>query len=334
MRARRLLALLALLASACSPGTPVSEAPPPPSTVLDAGSGDTSPTVPAPPPAPPPPVAGPALVMSPTGVPLPVVGQVDGGFQVTTPCENTVTIPAGVPLAGAMVVLDPGHGGSDPGAVGYNALSEAVLNLAVAEGTRRALERAGVSVVVTRAGDHDMTLEARARVGRALRARAFVSVHHNAAADEPLPGPGTDVYHQEASAESRRLAGLVYEEVVAALAVYAVDWVGAPPVGVKYLRGRRGTDYYGVLRRSAGVPAVLTEAAYLSNPAEAALLARDDVQAAESDALARGILRFLHTSDPGSGFVQVDQLPGTPPPRGPGPGPGRAPPACTDPPLS
>ena len=249
--------------------------------------------------------------------------------MVTTPCEATVTVTGATPVR-ADVVIDPGHGAPDPGAVGPNGLWESTVNLAVSEAAKAALEREGFGVVLTRSFEHDATLEGRARLARLGGARAFISVHHNAAADTSLPGPGADVYHQEQSPESRRLAGLIYEELTALLSTYEADWVGVTPTGVKYRRGRRGTDYYGVLRRSAPVPGALTEAMYIDNPSEAALLAQPEVQKAEGEAIARGVLRFLRTADPGSGFV-----PGIEAPLFTGPFTGRPPGTvtCVEPPL-
>jgi hypothetical protein len=135
------------------------------------------------------------------------------------------------------------------------------------------------------------------------------------------------VWHQVDDPTSRRLAGLVQEEVAAAFAAYeGVAWQADRDAGAKARRRARGDDYYGVLR-DAGVPAVISEALYLSNPAEAALLARPEVQQAEADALARAVARFLTTDDPGSGFVEAD-----PRPEAAGPGGGAA--GCVDPPLS
>ena len=62
-----------------------------------------------------------------------------------------------------------------------------------------------------------------------------------------------------------------------------------------------------MLRRTAGTPAVLVEAAYLSNPAEADLLADPGVQDAEAQAIAAAVERWFETDDPGSGFM--DPLP-------------------------
>ena len=74
--------------------------------------------------------------------------------------------------------------------------------------------------------------------------------------------------------------------------------------GAIYRAARDGSDFYGVLRRTAGVPAVLIEAGYLSSPAEAELFARPDVQTAEAVAIARAVLRYLTTDDPGSGYME------------------------------
>jgi hypothetical protein len=93
--------------------------------------------------------------------------------------------------------------------------------------------------------------------------------------------------------------------------------------GAKYRPGDHG-DYYAVLRLPQDVVSVLVESAFVSNPPEAALLDRPDVQKAEGEAVARGILRYLNTADPGSGFTEP--YPRTEPPAAPGP-----PPRCVEP---
>ncbi|HEX2063009.1 MAG TPA: N-acetylmuramoyl-L-alanine amidase [Acidimicrobiales bacterium] len=302
-------------------------------------------TAPAPPPSteppPPPPVAAPPppavlpqpvspeqarVIVSERGVVLPVRARVAGGYRVETPCGNTALVRSGTPLGSAAVVLDPGHGGDEHGATGPGGLPEKTVNLAVANYARAALEEAGATVVLTRTGDYRMTLGARASVAHALRPRAFVSIHHNADPDGPRPGPGTETFRQVGSDESKRLSGLIYEEVIRTLAAYPVRWVADRDAGAKYRTNSRGGDYYGILRQSRGVTAVLAELAFISNPAEEALLARADVQKAEGEAVARAVLRFVNTDDPGSGYTE-------PYPRSTpaGPGGGRA--GCTDPPL-
>jgi N-acetylmuramoyl-L-alanine amidase len=173
-----------------------------------------------------------------------------------------------------------------------------------------------------------MTLAARAAVVQAVQPALFISVHHNAEPDGPFPRPGSETYYQVASPESKRAAGLVYEELIAALSLFEADWMADTDAGAKYRTSGSGDDYYGVLRRTQGVPAVLSEALFVSNPTEEALLARDDVRRAEADALARAAERFLTTDDPGSGFTE-------PYPREtPAGGGGGSGPDCVDPALT
>ncbi len=264
--------------------------------------------------------------MSGRGVVLAVKGREKGGYRVATPCSNTAVVTSGTPVASAAVVLDAGHGGDEDGAMGPNGLAEKAVNLSVARRAQAALERQGQTAVLTRSGDYRMTLEARADLVQTLRPRAFVSVHHNSVPDGPRPGPGTETFYQLGSPSSKRLAGLVYEEVVRALSAYRVAWVADRDAGAKYRPNSRGGDYYAILRQTRVVPAVLAELAYVSNPPEAELLARPEVQQAEAEAVARGVLRFLTTDDPGSGYV-------TPYPRDEPSGPGGGRSGCVDPPL-
>jgi N-acetylmuramoyl-L-alanine amidase len=242
------------------------------------------------------------------------------------PCGGTGFVTEGTPIGAAQVVLDPGHGGSESGAVGANGLTEKSANLAVAQRAKALLEANGVTVVLTRTSDYRMTLGARTRVAKALRPRAFVSVHHNADPDGPHDGPGAETFYQLRDGQSKRLAGLLYEEIVAAMRQYQVAWVGDTDAGAKYRLNSSGGDYYGVLRQSAGVPGVIAELAFISNPAEAELLARSDVQDVEGRAVAGAILRYLRTNDPGSGFTE-------PYPRTTPAGPGGGAAGCVDPPL-
>lgn len=292
------------------------------------------PPTPAPAPAPTlPPLSWPAIpddgvaraVVTPTGVVLPVTEGGDGRYVVSTPCAVAATV-TGVPISGAHVVLDPGHGGEEPGAVGPNGLTEAEVNLAIAEETKRQLEASGAVVVLTRTADYRIALRTRAGIATALDPVAFVSIHHNAEPDGSWPGPGSETYYQIDDAASRRLAGLLWEEEVAALEPFGAAWVADTDAGAKYRLASDGGDYYGILSRSAGIVAVLSEAAFISNATEEALLATPEVRRAEAGAIARAIVRFVATDDPGSGFTE-------PYPRTTPAGPGGGVDDCEDPPL-
>ena len=317
--AAALLAVAALLSS-CSSGDG--------DAAVTGRSGSTT-AVPAPttPPAPTTTVVnpGPGALVAAGGVVVPVLERQAAGWRVRTPCGRTATVASGTAVPGVAVVLDPGHGGNDVGAQSPGgALAEAPLNLAVAGHARAALEAAGVSVLLTRTGAYEVALATRAELARSLAPRAFVSIHHNAEPDGPTPGPGAETYYQMASADSKRLAGLIQEEVVRAMSAYRVAWVGDRDAGAKYRPGARG-DYYAMLRLPTPVTSVLVELAFISNPPEAQLLARPEVQEVEGRAVAAGILRYLNTADPGSGFVEP-----YPRPDAPGGGPSLP---CVDPPL-
>ena len=154
-----------------------------------------------------------------------------------------------------------------------------------------------------------------------------MSIHHNAEPDEARATPGAETYFQIA------VAGV--EACGRASCTRSWSRPSAPTTssgsadrdaGAKYRPAADGTDYYGILRRSAGVPAVLSEAAFISNPAEEALLADPAFQRVEAKALTDAIVRFATTDDPAAAS--------SPRTRGPSrPGPGGGSDGCEDPPL-
>ncbi len=285
----------------------------------------------------------PELVLDDTGVPVngqtrgvlltdtgwitPILSATETGHRVWTPCARQADISGGRVITDADFVLDPGHGGSEPGAVGRGGLVEKDLNLAVSLKVRDALVGAGYSVVMTRERDGRVPIVTRSEIARALNPIAFISVHFNAGTDAPSAIPGTEIYHQIESADSKRFAGLLYEEVRAVLDPYDLSWVALNGGGAMTRPNEEGTDFYGVLRRSGSVLSVLTEFAYLSNPAEEALIGTPTVQDQFAAAVLAAIERYLSTTDLGSGFGENPNLGGY----GSSGGGGAS--DCTDPPL-
>lgn len=251
-----------------------------------------------------------------------------GWAQITTPCENQgwLLLDSGSRRGKQRVLLDPGHGGDEPGAAGPSLLIEKELNLDIARRTAALLEAEEVETALTRYEDYRATLVFRAEIAKAVRPDAMISIHHNAEPDGTMDRPGTETFYQHDSPTSKRLAGLVYEETVQAFSRFPASWVGNRDAGAKWRLNSRGTDYYGILRHTfaASITSVLSESAFISNPSEEALLRRDDVRVAEAQALSKAILRFLRTDDPGSGFT-------TPYPRASPAGPGGGRVGCVDP---
>ena len=139
---------------------------------------------------------------------------------------------------------------------------------------------------------------------KALDPDLFISVHHNGGALARSSVPGTQVYYQHDDRQSRRLGGIMYEELFAAASEFPTAWVGNALDGVSTRLNDEGGDFYGIHRRTPGVTSLITEFLWLSNGAEARLLARDDVRDAEAQALARGIDRWYRTEHSGSGYLR------------------------------
>ena len=239
------------------------------------------------------------------GVVAPVRGVTADRYLVVTPCYNLTLINGGLAITGPLdVLIDPGHGGDEPGAVGPNGLKESTVNLLVAESLRTELLLRGYSVELTRYSDHRVTIKTRSELANALAPRVFLSIHHNGGFPGPFPVAGTEVFVQLNNPESARLGGIVFEEIQAAFASVEADWVGAANnFGVAWRQNAQGTDLYGVLRRTPNMVSILTEAMFISNKAEADLLAQPYILETEAQALAEALDRWFDTDDPGSGFV-------------------------------
>ena len=184
------------------------------------------------------------------------------------------------------IVIDPGHGGSDSGAVGHNGVTEKSVALAVSLKVRNLLTQSGANVIMTRETDRDVAW-AEATNGQELQARVdktppnaalFISVHCNAFSNSATNGMETYYYH--GSAAGQRLAALLNEELA--------------NFGGRANRGVKGANFY-VLKHST-VPASLVELAFITNPEEESLLADDSYQEQLALAIVRAVKRYLGMS--------------------------------------
>lgn len=178
-------------------------------------------------------------------------------------------------LSGKLVVVDPGHGGSDPGAIGPGGTQEKDVNLAVARRLRALLEAAGARVLMTREDDRFVGLYDRANLADGAGADLFVSIHCNSM--ERRGVRGTETYHYPGSVPGRRLAELLHSRLLAAL--------NRPD------RGVQGANF--VVVREPDMPSALVELAYLSNPEEERLLLSSDFQNAAAGAIRQGVIDFF-----------------------------------------
>lgn len=176
-----------------------------------------------------------------------------------------------------LVVLDAGHGGHDSGAVGVNGLKESNKVLEIAKMVKSKLEAVGVAVVMTRSNDTFVSLGGRCAIEKSHSANCFVSIHCNSFSPQ---SHGHEVYCYPKSANSNRLANLVYNEVIAA-GLYTAK------------RGVKDGSKLAVVHGTSS-PAVLVETAFIDNLGDYKLLVEHSDGFAT--AIAAGICKYLGVS--------------------------------------
>lgn len=215
----------------------------------------------------------------------------------------------------SVVVLDPGHGGRDPGAMGLGGVREKDVTLYIAKALRKELEARDFEVVMTRDGDRSLALEERTALAQAKRADLFLSIHANAAPN--IRARGIETYYLDRGSRrqtlrvaarengttparldalQKTLAGLRIGEsalVSSRLAHHVHDTL------IRGLRveGRQVADL-GVKKGPFQVlfltdmPAILVEVGFLTHPGDARRLRDPGHRRALATHLARGVERF------------------------------------------
>ena len=182
------------------------------------------------------------------------------------------------PFVGKIIVVDPGHGGSDPGAVGASGIQEKVINLAVAQRLVALLEEAGAEVIMTRKGDQSVTNLQRVEIANQAKGDIYISIHANAYANNESNGTETHYCSENSySSASRYLAHQLQSELVSALNLRD--------------RGVKQNSYY--ILKNTKMPAALVEMAFLTNPEEEEILKSAEMQTKAALALYRGLEAFL-----------------------------------------
>lgn len=179
-----------------------------------------------------------------------------------------------------IVFLNPGHGGSDPGAVA-NGFKEKDLNLSIALACRDELKRHGVKVVMGRDKDIDRTSSEIIEMCNSSDASVAVDVHNNAG-----KGDGAEVYYYSGGGESLELANAVLAEIVK---------LGQNSRGVKTRVSSDGSEYYYFIRETS-MPAVIVECAFVDNLNDMEILDTKAEQKSMGVAIAKGILKILGIS--------------------------------------
>ncbi|MBG9944351.1 SH3 domain-containing protein [Brevibacillus formosus] len=180
-------------------------------------------------------------------------------------------------LAGKVIVVDAGHGGTDGGSTGSSfSTLEKTVNLQVSLLLRNKLEAAGAKVVMTRADDRKLTLQQRVDIAIQNQADIFVSVHHNTHPNSATNGSIIFYYSQ---GNSSKLASLVQTELVKA-------------TNYKDMNYRYGN--YFVLRENP-VPSILAEISFLSNYNDEIRARSEKQQDLAAEGLFKGIVQYFNT---------------------------------------
>ncbi|MEL6938705.1 MAG: N-acetylmuramoyl-L-alanine amidase [Cyanobacteria bacterium J06598_1] len=173
------------------------------------------------------------------------------------------------------VVLDPGHGGRDPGAVGINGLQEKQVVNDITPQVAEILRAQGVNVVLTRDRDMEVDLAPRVQIAERANASVFVSIHANAISMSRPDVNGLETFYS--SAAGQRLANTVHSTVLSEM-------------GIRDRRVRSARFY--VIRRTS-MPAILVETGFVTGAEDAPNLADPAWRARMARAIARGILLHL-----------------------------------------
>jgi N-acetylmuramoyl-L-alanine amidase len=177
-----------------------------------------------------------------------------------------------------LVMLDPGHGGKDPGAIGLGGLREVDVILPVAKRVSELLEKQGIAVKMTRNSDYFVGLDERVTMSRDAGATLFVSIHANSIDNRPDVN-GLEVYHYN--------LGKSFAETVHSAVLDYVNKNGF------YLANRNVRSARFLVLRKSAIPAILVETGYLTSEAESARLRREDYQKVMAEAIAKGIVQYI-----------------------------------------
>lgn len=229
----------------------------------------------------------------------------DGSYAFVTPCYSVIQLDPSqaesVPVP--TVLVDPGHGGDEVGSQTPGGIRESDLNLTVSRQVVDLLNSHGISAVLARDDDYRMSIQARTALANSWQPEIVISVHHNGGFTQQSEVAPIEVFHQHFSPAGQRLAGLIFEEMETAFSSRRAEWSATTFTGVQPRFNTRGSDLYGMLRRTT-MPTVISEAFYLDGPDGDDLATDADLLDAEADALLRAVQRFLNSDAPGTGFVE------------------------------
>ncbi len=174
-----------------------------------------------------------------------------------------------------VVIIDPGHGGKDSGALGIGGAREKDVILPIGKKLAEILQQHGIQVIMTRDSDYFVTLPGRVQLAERANADVFVSIHANSAGASRPDVNGLEVYYYDSGLD---LARVVRSSILQS-------------IGTLKDRGVRRARFY-VLRKSS-MPSILVETGYMTGREDMARLRTSAYQNEMAEAIARGVLQYL-----------------------------------------
>ncbi|MGD2180715.1 N-acetylmuramoyl-L-alanine amidase [Lusitaniella coriacea] len=223
----------------------------------------------------------PRISVAPPATPPTISGS--NAIPVPPPSRNSPVLPRTsppstnlprIPNGRVLVVVDPGHGGKDPGAIGIGGLQEKDVNIDISLRLARILEQQGVKVILTRSNDTFISLQGRTVMANRARADLFVSIHANAVGGRRPDVNGFETYYYSSGGE---LARTIHRSVLQS-------------INIRDRRVRTARFY--VLRNSS-MPAVLVETGFVTGREDSANLRNPQHRQQMAEAIARGILQYI-----------------------------------------
>ncbi|MBE9218739.1 N-acetylmuramoyl-L-alanine amidase [Dolichospermum flos-aquae] len=181
-----------------------------------------------------------------------------------------------VPKGKLVVIIDPGHGGKDSGAVGIGGVQEKNVILPIGKRIAEVLEQNGIQVIMTRDSDYFVTLPGRVTMAQRAKADVFVSIHANSAGANRPEVNGLETYYYDSGLT---LARIVHSKILQSL-------------NVKDRNVRKARFY--VLRKNS-MPSILVETGFVTGREDVANLNSPAYQNQMADAIAQGILQYLRS---------------------------------------
>ena len=234
--------------------------------------------------------------------------------------ESTTPAPQAALRRHTKIVIDPGHGGTEDGAIGPSGLKEKDLTLEISKRLGALLaHRLGAEVIYTRTGDVTVPLDARAAIANQAGADLFVSIHANSSDDPGSRGVETFYVTRSYAAKNppQTSAALVQSENAPKAGFLKAAAEDPKIIESRKLAGDVQQALYhafgaekGVLNRGvkqapfvvlldAEMPSILAEVAFVTSPADEHRLSTTEGQEAVADALYQGIVRYLSSAKRG-----------------------------------